>query len=165
MDDALLSISHFVHLVATVTWIGGLLIFTLYIWPLARTTLQNETQRQFVLSFTKRYRPIANLSLVLLLGTGMVQVGADEHYEGLFTFTNTWTIAMLFKHFAFGGMAVLAGVIQFAVVPALDQALLLAHKDDGVALQAAIERETHLMRWMLGLGLVVLIFTAIATAV
>ncbi len=165
MDEVFLSLSHFIHLIATVIWIGGLLIFTLIVWPLARITLDSDAQRKFVLAFNKRYRPLANLSLVLLLGTGMIQVGADEHYEGLFTFSNSWTIAMLFKHLAFGGMVLLAGIIQFAVVPSLDHALLLAQKDEGVALQAAIQRETHLLRFMLGLGLVVLICTAIATAV
>ncbi|PJF44165.1 MAG: hypothetical protein CUN55_05390 [Phototrophicales bacterium] len=165
MNETLLSISHFIHLIATVTWIGGLLVIVFYIWPLSHKHLNDETHQQFILAFNKRYRPIANLSLVMLLGTGMLQVGADEHYQGLLTFKNTWTIAMLFKHLAFGGMMILGAIIQFSVVPAIERALLLASKDNGTALQAALQRENQLLRGMLVLGIFVLVFTAIATAV
>lgn len=165
MNDILLTLSYFIHLISTVVWIGGLLAFVVFIWPLAHQTMQRSSQNDFVLAFNKRFRPLANLSLLLLLGTGMLQIGANENYDGLLTFNNTWTIAMLFKHIAFVGMMIVAGLVQFAVVPAIEQGLLLAKKDDGVALQAAIERETNLARIMLGLGIVVLIFTAIATAV
>lgn len=164
--NVLLAISYFVHLVATVVWIGGLAIFVLLVWPAAKRTLnQPETNHQFLAILQERFRPLANLSLLLLLGTGMVQTGANENYEALLTFTNTWTQAMLFKHIAFGGMILVAGILQFGIAPALERAKLLAVRGQTNELEAVLTREAHLTQLMLGLGLLVLVCTAIATAV
>lgn len=165
MDETLLSISYFIHLVATVVWIGGLMIFTLYLWPEARRTIANpDESRQLLLRLQKRFRPVANLSLVMLLGTGMVQMSADDNYEGFLAFENTWSLAMLSKHLAFGGMIVLAIFIQFGVASAIERATLLASKGQSTALDKLLQRESRLNQIMLGLGIVVLVFTAIATA-
>ncbi|MCB9438047.1 MAG: hypothetical protein H6673_13805 [Anaerolineales bacterium] len=164
--NVLLAISYFVHLVATVVWIGGLAIFVLLVWPAAKRTLnQPETNHQFLATLQERFRPLANLSLLLLLGTGMVQTGANENYEALLTFTNTWTQAMLFKHIAFGGMILVAGILQFGIAPALERAKLLAARGQANELEAVLTREAHLTQLMLGLGILVLVCTAIATAV
>jgi uncharacterized membrane protein len=164
MDDILLSLSYFIHLGATVVWIGGMIIFVVYIWPTVHRYLADDTKRDFLLSLQQRFRPIANLSLVLLLGTGMLQTGANENYDGLLTFENTWTIAMLFKHIAYGGMVAVAGLVQFGVVPALQRATLLASRGNTDELDILLQRERRLFYASLGLGIVVLFFTAIATA-
>ena len=164
MDTLLLSISLLLHLIATVVWLGGLAIFTLYFWPLAHKNLASEQQRQIVLDFLARFRPIANFSLIVLLGTGMLQLGVNDNYDGVLTFENTWSLAMLLKHIAFGGMIVIAGIIQFGIVPATERATILASRGDSSELDIILHRERHLLRWMLGLGLMVLLFTAIATA-
>lgn len=166
MSTVLLSISYLIHLIATVLWIGGLLIFTVFVWPAVKRNLhQPEANRQLLLDLQKRFRPLANLSLLLLLGTGMVQTGANENYEALLTFTNTWTQAMLFKHLAFGGMIVVAGILQLGIAPAIERANLLAARGQTNELETILAREARLTRIMLGLGILVLVFTAIATAV
>jgi uncharacterized membrane protein len=166
MQETILSTSYFVHLLATVTWIGGLLILTLFVWPLAHRFIRNpDESRQFVLGLQRRFRPMANLSLVFLLGTGMIQTGADPNYEGLLTFDNGWTIAMLFKHLAYVGMVALVGIVQFGIVPAIERATLLAARDQPNDLAQLIKREANLTRGLLGLGIIVLLFTAIATAI
>lgn len=166
MSTVLLSISYFIHLIATVLWIGGLLIFTVFVWPAVKHSLyQPEANHQLLLDLQKRFRPLANLSLLLLLGTGMVQTGANENYEALLTFTNTWTQAMLFKHLAFGGMIVVAGILQFGIAPAIERASLLAARGQANELETILAREARLTQIMLGLGVLVLVFTAIATAV
>lgn len=164
MDDILLTLSYFIHLGATVVWIGGMMIFVVYIWPLAHRFIDDEKQREFSLTLQQRFRPIANLSLVLLLGTGMLQTGANENYDGVLTFENTWTIAMLFKHIAYGGMIVVAGLVQFGVVPALERATLLVSRGATDELDILLQREKRLFYVSLGLGIVVLFFTAVATA-
>lgn len=165
MDDVLLSLSYFIHLGATVIWIGGMAIFVMYIWPTVHRHINDDRQRDVLLSLQQRFRPVANLSLVLLLGTGMLQTGANENYDGLLTFENTWTIAMLFKHIAYAGMVVVAGVVQFGVVPALERATLLASRGNTEELDILLQRERRLFYASLALGIVVLFFTAIATAV
>jgi uncharacterized membrane protein len=165
MKETLISISHFAHLIASVVWIGGLAVFSLFVWPEAKRTLKNpDESHELVLRLYSRFRPAANVSLVVLLGTGMLQLGADDNYKGFLTFTNTWTIAMLLKHIAFGGMVILTAMLQFGVVPALERETLLAARGQPHHLEALLQRQTRLIRWLLWLGVVVLIFTAVATA-
>lgn len=165
MQETVISICHFIHLIATVVWIGGLVIFTVFIWPESRRLIQNpDERRQMLLQLHQRFRPAANLSLVALLGTGMVQMSVDDNYAGFLTFSNTWTIAILLKHIAFGGMVILAFLLQFGLVPAIERANLLASRGQSNDLDALLERQTRLTRLTLGLGLLVLVFTAIATA-
>lgn len=165
MDNLLLSISYLFHLLATVLWIGGLGIFMLLLWPLSRQHLDNDAWQGFWQAILVRFRPLANFSLVVLLATGMVQMSADPNYEGFLTFSNTWSQAMLLKHIAFGGMAIIAAIIQFGLVPATERATILASRGDSAQLALLLQKERRLLQWMLGLGLIVLLFTAIATAV
>jgi uncharacterized membrane protein len=160
--NLLLTACYAVHLVATVVWLGGLMMFSLFLYPM----LRQHPNRALVLSLQKRFRPMANLSLVVLLGTGMVQMSADENYSGFLTIAeNTWSLAMFLKHMAFGGMILLMLFIQFVIVPELERANLLATKGDTTALEAVMAREATLTRVLMMLGGIILIFTALATAV
>ncbi|MCI0714141.1 MAG: hypothetical protein L0154_28550 [Chloroflexi bacterium] len=163
--NLLLTASYFIHLIATVVWLGGLLIFSLLVYPEARRTLTNHNEnRQLLLNLQKRFRPIANLSLVTLLGTGLIQMSADANYKGLLVIENTWSVAILLKHIAFGGMIVVLLVLQFGVMPALERAMMLASKGKPNELDALLAREAKLTWLQMGLGGLVLIFTAVATA-
>jgi uncharacterized membrane protein len=165
MQDIILTIAYFVHLIATVLWIGGLLILLILVWPeTARTLSNNEERRRMILGLQARFRPIANLSLVALTGTGLVQMSADENYEGFLTFENTWSIAILLKHLAFIGMGGLLVLLQFWLAPAIERAILLASKGHPSNLENLLTREVRLMWGMASLGALVLVFTALATA-
>jgi uncharacterized membrane protein len=167
MPEPVLTISYFLHMIATVFWIGGLVIFLLLVWPEARQTLNDpEASRRIEMRLRRRFRPIANLSLVVLLGTGMIQMSANDNYDGLLQFTNTWSIAMLLKHIAYAGMVVIAGLIQFGIAPALERANLLASKGKQPEEWAKLLKRERQFTWLMGgLGILVLFFTAIATAV
>lgn len=164
--NILLSISYFVHLIATIIWLGGLVVFSLLVFPEVRHSLANNNEnRRFLLNLQRRFRPLSNLSLVLLLGTGMVQMSADSNYEGFFAFKNTWSIAMLLKHIAFGSMILLMAFVQFSIVPKVQRAILIANKGESVELELVQKQEAKISLWLMGLGLIVLVCTAIATAV
>lgn len=165
--NILLTLSYLVHLVSTVVWLGGMLIFSILVGPLIEQVITDHAENQrLLLNLQKRFRPLANLSLILLLGTGMVQMGANSEYEGLFVFDNTWSLAMLLKHIAFGGMILVMLWIQFGIVPELERATLLAtQKNETDALQRILQQEKLFTRILLGLGALVLIFTAIMTAI
>ena len=165
--NILLTLSYLVHLVATVVWLGGMLIFSILVAPLIEQVISDHAENQrLLLNLQKRFRPMANLSLLLLLGTGMVQMGANPEYGGFFEFSNTWSLAMLLKHIAFGGMILVILWIQFSIVPELERATLLAtQKNETSELQRILRQEKLSSRILLGLGGLVLIFTAVMTAV
>lgn len=167
MSQPTLAISLFFHLVATVVWVGGLVILALLVWPETRRLLAASPALYALLTRLRwRFFPLANLSLVVLVITGLFQMTADPNYKGILDFGNEWSRAMLFKHIAFAGMVVCGLLLQFGVAPALERASLLAErgKGDPAEWERLRRREVRLTWLNLGLGVLVLVFTAWATA-
>ncbi|MBZ0307581.1 MAG: CopD family protein [Anaerolineae bacterium] len=160
MNPSLTAISYFFHLLATVIWLGGMALLVLVIWP-----AQRHTSEALLDTIEKRFRPMANFSLLVLLMTGVVQTSSDDNYGGMLDFSNDWSKAILGKHLVFIGMIVIVAFLQFGLEPALERAKLLASRgqvsDDLTRLR---ERQHFLTRVNFVLSLVVLVFTAIATA-
>ncbi|MCE7947243.1 MAG: hypothetical protein DYG88_07420 [Chloroflexi bacterium CFX4] len=170
VTDWLLTLSLFLHLLATVAWLGGLLLLSLIIMPDARALLARSEGSAALLSLLdrlrKRFQVVANLSLLVLLTTGLFQMSASPHYTGFLQFDNDWSRAMLIKHIAVFGMIGVGALMQFGVLPALERAALLAQrgKDDGEAARLR-HREQRLTALNLALGVVTLACTAVATAI
>jgi len=167
LSPFILALSYYAHLIATVVWIGGLVVMLLLVLPAARSTLADQqTLYRLLARLRRRFVPIANLSLAMLIGTGLIQMSGDPNYDGLLTFDNAWSQAMLLKHLAIVGMAACLIVGQIGLAPALDRALLLLEKGKGDPAQLAkLHRdETRLTAISVGLSALVLLFTAWATA-
>lgn len=167
MPPSALALSYFVHLIATVIWIGGLATLLLLVWPAARRVLGEHPQSDaFMRQLRKRFVPWTNFALVVLLLTGFIQMSGDTHYEGLLQFDNDWSRAMLLKHIAFLGMIVFGVLLQYGAAPAIERAQLLAGRGKGDPAEVArlTKRETRLSWITLILGVAVLAFTAWATA-
>lgn len=166
MTDWLLVLSLFLHLMATVVWIGGLLVMSLLLWPGVRGLLREGDS--LLARARKRYYPIANLSLLTLIVTGLYQMARSPFYDGLLQINNDWSRAMLVKHIAVGGILAVGALMQWGVIPALDRAALLVSKGKsipgGPGLERLQRRERRLMLLNGLLGLLVLFCTAIATA-
>ncbi len=166
-SNVIISASFFLHLIATVVWIGGLVTLTLVVQPvLNRSAIAAQDRARLLEAVLKRFQPIANLSLAVLILTGMVQTFTNPLYKGFLNFGNTWAQAILFKHIAVLGMIVLAAIITFSLQPALRRnALLIAN---GLADEQQIARlqqqQLRLTRFNLMLSVLVLLFTAIASA-
>ncbi len=167
MSPSILAISYFFHLLATIFWIGGLAVLTIMVLPEARRVLgTNPAFYSFLARLRRRFLPLTNLSLAVLVVTGLIQMSGDPHYDGVLQFTNEWTRVILFKHIAVVGMFVCGLALQFGVAPALERATLLAehHKGDPDDLERLRRRESRLTWLNLLLGVLVLGFTAWATA-
>lgn len=160
-----LALSYWLHLLATVIWLGGLALLGLVAWPALRE--QTLTDNQW-LALQKRFLPWANGSLVLLLITGFVQMTNDPNYHGFLAIDSVWAGAMLVKHLAFGGMVLLGGYMQWSLYPAMDRLVLLAAQRPRLAEaeQATLRHaERRLLRLNLACAGLVLLCTAVATAV
>jgi uncharacterized membrane protein len=168
LSPSLLAISYFFHLLATIVWVGGLVSMTILVWPEARRTLGDNPALQSLLTrLHKRFTPLTNLSLVVLLFTGLIQMSGDPNYDGLLQFTNEWSRVILLKHFAIAGMVVCGVLLQFTVIPALERVGLLLERGKGdlAELERLRHREVRLTWVNVGLGVLVLAFTAWATAI
>lgn len=160
LNPSLTAISYFFHLVATVIWLGGMALLVLVIWP-----AQRRSPDELLDTIEKRFRPMANFSLLVLLMTGVVQTSSDDNYGGMLDFSNDWSKAILAKHLAFIGMVGIVAFLQFGLEPALERAKLLASRGQAADdLNRLRQRQRFLTQVNFGLSLVVLLFTAIATA-
>ncbi len=166
MSPWTLGISYFCHLIATVVWIGGLALLVLVVWPSARRVLGDDPKLALLLAdLRRRFTPLANLSLVVLVVTGMIQMSGDPNYDGLLVFDNAWSRAILLKHLAILGMVIVGAVLQWGLLPAQERAALLRSRGkDAPDLEHLDRRERLLSMVNLILGGLVLAFTALATA-
>jgi uncharacterized membrane protein len=168
VSQSTLALSLFFHIGATVIWIGGLLITVILVWPEVRRVLEENVALYTLLSrLRKRFYPISNLSLVVLITTGLFQMTADPNYDGVMQFNNTWSQVMLLKHIAIVGMALAGLLLQFGVVPALERTTLLLSKDKGdIATWERLRRREVILTWVsVVLGVAVLAFSAWATSI
>jgi uncharacterized membrane protein len=170
MIDWLLVLSLFFHVVATVIWIGGLILMTVIVWPEALKLLARADPsgalNEFLERFRKRFYLLANLSLMVLVVTGLFQMDKDRNYQGFLQFNNDWSRAILLKHMAVAGMVVVGGIMQWGVLPALERAMIRVRK--GLAapdLDRLRKQERRLVAINCALGVLVLVCTAVATAI
>ncbi|MCA9902442.1 MAG: CopD family protein [Anaerolineae bacterium] len=167
MSPSLLALSYFIHLVATVVWIGGLVILTVLVIPEARRALaENAALLTLMTRLRKRFTPLSNLSLALLIATGMFQMAGDPNYQGVLQFNNQWSIAILLKHIAVIGMVAVGLILQLVTIPALERATFMLERGKGNPDDhERLRRQEVRLTWInLLLGIAVLGFTAWATA-
>lgn len=163
MSQSSLAISLFFHLSATVVWIGGLVILSILVIPETRRLLQESPALYSLLSrWRRRFFPLSNLSLVVLVITGLLQMSANENYDGLMQFDNDWSRVILLKHIAIIGMVIAGLVLQYGVAPALERATLLIErgKGDAEAIASLRKREARLTWVNVALGMMVLACSA-----
>lgn len=161
----ILALSYWIHLLATVVWLGGLALMGLVAWPALR---QETLQSNQWLALQKRFTPFVNASLIVLLVTGFVQTTNDTNYDGFLRIDSLWSQAILVKHIAVAGMIIIGGIMQLRVHPAMERLALLAKKRPQLAAEeqeALQRREIRLLQLNMLCAAAVLLFTAIATAV
>ncbi len=161
----ILAVSYWIHLLATIIWLGGIVVMVFIAWPaLQQGTL---TSNQW-LTIQRRFLPWVNASLVILLVTGFYQMTSDSNYTGFLSVDSAWAWAILLKHIAYGLMVIVTVIVQLYLYPAMNRLTLLSGKRPELA-DAERERlqrqEIRLLRLNLLCAVVVLLFTAIATAV
>lgn len=167
LPPSLLAVSYFFHLIATVVWLGGLALFVLMVWPEVRRVLSDSPVLYALLNrLRKRFYPLTNYSLLVLIVTGMFQMPSDPHYDGFLTFANDWSTLIVLKHVGVVGMVICGLVIQYSIVPSLERtSLLLEHgKADSAEYERLRRREVRLTWANIVLALGVLACTAWATS-
>ena len=134
-------------------------------WPAVRRHIMSSDQW---IALQTRFTPWANVSLIILWITGFLQMTGDENYDGFLAVSSLWAQAILIKHVAVIGMMIFAFYIQWRLHPALGRIAILAQKRPQKAKQEQdmlARREIRLLRINLLCAIVVLFFTAVATAI
>lgn len=160
-----LTLAYWLHMLATVVWIGGLAVLALVVIPAARKTIPGETYAAFLGQVQNRLQSIGWFSLAVLAVTGMFQMSSSPFYEGFLAIQNTWSWAILIKHLAIGVMVLFSIYATWGITPALRRLALLqsaGKQVDAAALARLHAREDLLLKLNLAVSVIVLALTAIA---
>ena len=160
-----LALVYWVHMLATVTWIGGIVAISVLVLPASRRTLKPVDQLAFLDAMQKRLEPLAWFSITALVATGLFQLSANEHYNGFFDVSTQWSLAILIKHGLGLVMGAVTAVQTWEVLPAIRRTLMRKEKgaseEEIIALQ---KREERLLKANLILSILILGATALARA-
>ena len=154
------------HMLATVTWLGSLAAIAILVLPAAKRTLRPADLLVFIEAMQRRLEPLAWFSLAVLIVTGLFQLSINPHYDGFLSTSGQWSLAILTKHITVVLMVVVSAIQTWEVLPAIRRGLMRVEKGqieeaEVVRLQ---KREALLLRLNIGLSIVILAATAFARA-
>jgi len=155
-----LSAAYWLHMLATVVWIGTLAALALVVIPSARRALDAPAFAAFLGSLQKRTDPLGWFCLAVLTGTGLFQMSASPNYQGFLVITNPWGMAILVKHLTFGLMIAASVYMTWFLLPELRRNAL--RQSQGQTINPALERRSILL---LNLNLILAVFILALTAI
>lgn len=160
-----LSLVYWLHMLATIIWIGSLAGLTILFLPAARQSLDPQIYAELLSGIQRRLDPLAWISLLVLVGTGMFQMSANPNYQGFLAVNNSWAVAILLKHIVFTIMIGISAYLTWGLLPKLGRAALRqAQGQNTPEGQGLLKQDTYLLSLNLILGVIVLALTALARA-
>ena len=94
---------YWIHLVATVLWIGGILFIIFIAIPSSKQVLGAESGK-LMGEISKRFTPLANYSIILLFVSGIVLAGLNKQFSGVSILESNWTMVLILKLVLFFSM-------------------------------------------------------------
>lgn len=94
MTQFLISLSYWLHAVATVIFIGHFVLLAVIYLPV----LSKGGNGPLLSEISKRSRPWLYASLIVFMITGIYLMIVDSNYMGVGNFSNPWAVMMLVKH-------------------------------------------------------------------
>ena len=160
-----LAFTYWLHLLATVAWIGSIIATSILFLPAAGKALKPVDHLALIEAMQKRLEPIAWFSISLLVLTGLFQMSVNPHYDGFLSTSTQWSLAILAKHVLGILMVVVSAIQTWEVIPAIHRAILLSKKNKNTSnLDSLRKREINLLRLNFGLSILILLATAFARA-
>jgi len=160
-----LSLAYWLHMLATVTWIGGLAALGILILPVAHLSLEPGAYADFIYRVQRRLDPVGWASLLVLVGSGLFQMSASPHYTGFLSVESRWAGAILAKHLVFLAMSGVSAYLTWGLLPRLGRVVLRQSRGlEAPEANRLLHEEARLVRLNLVLGVLVLGLTALARA-
>ena len=161
-STTVLAAIYWLHMLATVTWIGSLAAINLLFLPASTRALKPVDQLSLISALQKRLEPLAWFCMGILLVTGLFQLSTSPHYNGFLSVSTQWSLAILVKHGVAVLMVVVSAIQTWEVLPAVQRILLIKDKANESELARLQKRETLLLRINLLLSALILGATALA---
>lgn len=114
-----LTLLYWLHMLATVVWLGGLAALAILVIPVARKHLDAAAYTTLLEKIQPRLNQVGWLSLLVLGATGMFQMSANPNYTGFLAIDSPWAVAIFSKHLAVLVMVILSIYSTWGLLPAL----------------------------------------------
>jgi uncharacterized membrane protein len=150
------TIVNFLHSLATVLWIGGMLFMKLVLLP-AQAAIDPPQRGRLMGAAAARFTTVAWTSVVILVVTGLLRTPAGR----LMDFGSQYGVALAVKHLLIVAMIVIGLVISLGVVPKLKSLAPAPGQLPPAAFVAAQGRLDLLSAINTVLGLLVLLAVAV----
>jgi len=154
------SVIDWLHLLATVAWIGGVFINNLALSPSARESLEPPAMGRFMASYMRRFRVITYVCMGVLVVTGVIMMLFSPKYTGGFDSSSTWAIFLLLKHILVVVLIIIGIYILEVLNPKMGRAGAQGPSPEVAKLQALLRK---LGMASFGVGLLILLFTAVTS--
>ncbi len=170
MSLIILSVSHFLHLVATVVWIGGIVMILLVILPGAKESLESAPMiKRLMKEIARRFTPMANISIFIVILTGIVIAYYDKRFTGLLELNNSWNSVMLLKHLLVALMVIIHFYRGLRLNPKIGSlSSRISESEAASPLSSRVAKyqkfSLDLVKVNLFLGIMVLMMTGISTS-
>ena len=143
---------YWIHLVATVLWIGGILFIIFIAIPSSKQVLGAESGK-LMGEISKRFTPLANYSIILLFVSGIVLAGLNKQFSGVRVLESNWTMVLILKLVLFFSMTAIHFYRGLVLAPKI---MRTATQTEKTALQ---KLSINLVKVNFALGLSVLLLS------
>lgn len=120
-----LSIMNWLHMVALIVWLGGMIATVVFVVPVAESalgrTLGPAVMGRFMGSLAQRTRIPAYVCMGIFIITGIIMWILNKNYLGLFNYGSAWTNVLLVKQILFVVLIVLAIYMMEVIVPKIEE--------------------------------------------
>lgn len=154
MKELLLVTAAWLHLIATVIWIGGIAFILFIAMPSARQVMGTDAGK-LMGDVSKRFTPVANYSIVLLVLTGATMAVLNNRFSSSAILENNWIIILAAKHVLVFTMIVIHFYRGLILAPKI---MRMESKPRKMSLQ---NLSINLVKANFGLGLMVILLSAI----
>jgi len=169
MNLVIISLSHFLHLLATVVWIGGIVMILSAILPVVNATLESPMKSRLMKGITERFTPLVNISILVLIVTGIVIAHHEKNFTSFLDFNNPWNAIMFLKHFFVALMVIIHFYRGLVLNPKIGR--LSSQVNESQVAPSLSSQVVNLQRFSLNLiktnlvlGLIVLLLTSISSS-
>ena len=109
MSPVLVSLSTWLHVLATIVFVGYYVFTGLIYLPVLETSMQADALRDVLEQVSVRLKPYFGGSLLIFIVTGTYLMFINTNYRGLGNFfANPWTVLIVVKHLLVVAFIVLA---------------------------------------------------------
>lgn len=163
MTLGILALSHLLHVLGTVVWIGGILMTLLVILPGAKAALESAPMvGKMMKEVAKRFTPLANISILILIATGIIIFYYDKNYTSFLDTKNRWNALIAIKHFLVAIMIIIHFYRGLILTKKIEKSF---SKSNEMQIAKLKKLSLDLVKANFVLGIIVLLSTAVIISI